>query len=77
MFIIFADMFLVGTAMLTFGMGLYVMFVGTRSMKEKGPWLSGSNLFGLFSMKVISLSSEAFCIWTHIFTNIHKIFVIN
>lgn len=47
------DMFLVGTAMLTFGMGLFVMFVGTRSTKGKGPWLSGSNLFGLFSMKTL------------------------
>ncbi|XP_059281557.1 uncharacterized protein LOC132035301 [Lycium ferocissimum] len=33
------DMFLLGTAMLTFGMGLYVMFVGSRN---KGP---GQNMF--------------------------------
>lgn len=64
MFIIFADMFLVGTAMLTFAMGLYVMFIGTRSMKEKGPWLSGSNLFGLFCMKV---NFQKLFIFGHIF----------
>ena len=51
-FIILADMFLVGTAMLIFGMGLYVMFVGTKTMKEKGSGLSGSNFFGLFYLKV-------------------------
>ncbi|KAF8410609.1 hypothetical protein HHK36_003141 [Tetracentron sinense] len=46
------DMFLVGTAMLMFGMGLYVMFVGTKNMKgENGKWLSESNLFGLFYLK--------------------------
>lgn len=44
------DMFLVGTAMLMFGVGLYTMFVGSKSVKEKG--LVGSNLFGLFQMKV-------------------------
>ncbi|KAK4352027.1 hypothetical protein RND71_027545 [Anisodus tanguticus] len=33
------DMFLLGTAMLTFGMGLYVMFVGSRNK-----W-SGQNMF--------------------------------
>ncbi|KAJ1395922.1 hypothetical protein SESBI_33008 [Sesbania bispinosa] len=49
------DMFLVGTALLVFGVGLYVMFVGSRTTtstgKEKEPWLSGSNLLGLFHMK--------------------------
>ncbi|KAH7567330.1 hypothetical protein ACOSP7_010837 [Xanthoceras sorbifolium] len=41
------DTFLVGTAMLIFGVGLYTMFVGSR----KGPWLPSSNLFGLFALK--------------------------
>ncbi|KAF8377472.1 hypothetical protein HHK36_030851 [Tetracentron sinense] len=46
------DMFLVGTAMLMFGMGLYVMFVGLKDTKrENGRLLSGSNLFGLFYIK--------------------------
>ncbi|XP_057975514.1 uncharacterized protein LOC131162913 [Malania oleifera] len=47
------DLFLVGTAMLVFGMGLYVMFVGTKSIKEKGPRLPGSNLFGLFYLRTL------------------------
>ena len=37
------DMFLLGTAMLTFGMGLYVMFVGSRN-NVKGDQRSGQNL---------------------------------
>ncbi|KAF9620180.1 hypothetical protein IFM89_010915 [Coptis chinensis] len=48
------DMFLVGSAMLMFGFGLYVMFMGTRNMNSKnGGLLSGSNFFGLFRLKVI------------------------
>ncbi|XP_019445918.1 PREDICTED: uncharacterized protein LOC109349537 [Lupinus angustifolius] len=44
------DMFLVGTALLTFGVSLFVMFVGPRAAeKESLPY--GSNLFGLFYMK--------------------------
>ncbi|XP_030447088.1 uncharacterized protein LOC115670037 isoform X1 [Syzygium oleosum] len=42
------DMFLVGTAMLIFGVSLHVMFVGSQAKRERGPWLSGSNLFGLY-----------------------------
>ncbi|PHU20826.1 hypothetical protein BC332_11977 [Capsicum chinense] len=38
------DMFLLGTAMLTFGMGLYVMFMGSRN-NVKGDQLSCKNLF--------------------------------
>ncbi|KAJ4841062.1 hypothetical protein Tsubulata_023567 [Turnera subulata] len=45
------DMFLVGTALLIFGVGLHVMFVGTKESKDEGVWLPGSNLFGLFSLK--------------------------
>ncbi|XP_021896465.1 uncharacterized protein LOC110813574 isoform X2 [Carica papaya] len=47
------DMFLVGTAMLIFGVGIHVMFVGSRNMKQKLPWLPHSNLFGLFSLKTL------------------------
>ncbi|CAL0312215.1 unnamed protein product [Lupinus luteus] len=44
------DMFLIGTALLIFGVSLYVMFVGPRAAeKESLPY--GSNLFGLFYMK--------------------------
>ncbi|KAH0684924.1 hypothetical protein KY285_021528 [Solanum tuberosum] len=40
------DMFLLGTAMLTFGMGLYVMFVGSRNINVKGDdQMSGKNLY--------------------------------
>ncbi|MCL7040307.1 hypothetical protein MKW94_001118 [Papaver nudicaule] len=46
------DMFLLGSALLIFGMGLYVMFVGSRTVnKENGILISGSNLFGLFHRK--------------------------
>ncbi|XP_059637377.1 uncharacterized protein LOC132279419 [Cornus florida] len=44
------DMFLLGTAMLIFGIGLHVMFVGS---KGKGTQLPGSNLFGLFYLKTL------------------------
>ncbi|GFY86126.1 hypothetical protein Acr_04g0008640 [Actinidia rufa] len=44
------DMFLIGTAMLVFGMGLHFMFVGS---KGKGSQLHGSNLFGLFNLKTL------------------------
>ena len=46
-------MFLVGTALVVFGVGLFAMFVGSEKMTEKNQrWVSGSNLFGLFYMKV-------------------------
>ncbi|XP_016503991.2 uncharacterized protein LOC107822011 [Nicotiana tabacum] len=38
------DMFILGTAMLTFGMGLYVMFVGSRNINVKGDQGTGKNL---------------------------------
>ena len=47
-----ADSFLVGTAMLIFGVGLYVMFVGSKNPKDEALSLPDSNLFGLFSLKV-------------------------
>ncbi|KAI3684795.1 hypothetical protein L6452_34021 [Arctium lappa] len=42
------DMFLVGTAMLVFGMGLHVMFVGSQGSKSQ---FSSSNFFGIFYLK--------------------------
>ncbi|XP_024972026.1 uncharacterized protein LOC112510904 [Cynara cardunculus var. scolymus] len=42
------DMFLVGTAMLVFGMGLHVMFVGSQGSKSQ---LHSSNFFGIFHLK--------------------------
>ncbi|XP_043709032.1 uncharacterized protein LOC122658186 [Telopea speciosissima] len=48
------DMFLVGTAMLIFGMGLYVLFVGSNYTKMKGTGLiPRSNFFGLFQLKML------------------------
>ncbi|KAI3726719.1 hypothetical protein L1987_66521 [Smallanthus sonchifolius] len=43
------DMFLIGTAMLTFGTALHVMFVGSQA--SKGRPIPSSNLFGLFHLK--------------------------
>nr|KYP72428.1 hypothetical protein KK1_005016 [Cajanus cajan] len=47
------DAFLIGTAFFIFGVGMYVMFVGssTSTSKETEPHLCGSNLLGLFYMK--------------------------
>ncbi|KAL4584384.1 hypothetical protein LXL04_008984 [Taraxacum kok-saghyz] len=45
------DMFLVGTAMLTFGMGLHVMFVGSQASRDNGSTIPSSNFFGLFPLK--------------------------
>ncbi|XP_050364753.1 uncharacterized protein LOC126783343 [Argentina anserina] len=45
------DMFLVGTAMLIFGVGMYAMFMGSKAVDNKGPRFTESNLFGLFYMK--------------------------
>ncbi|GJY29165.1 hypothetical protein Tco_0404932 [Tanacetum coccineum] len=42
-----------GTAMLTFGMGLHLMFVGSRASKGKGLPIPPSNFFGLFYLKEI------------------------
>nr|XP_043618287.1 uncharacterized protein LOC122590014 [Erigeron canadensis] len=47
------DMFLVGTAMLTFGMGMHVMFVASRTSKGNTLPIPPSNLFGLFYLKEI------------------------
>ncbi|XWS24309.1 hypothetical protein CRYUN_Cryun28dG0090200 [Craigia yunnanensis] len=52
------DMFLVGTAMLIFGMGLYMMFVGSKTTKGGVPSLPRSNLFGLFPLKTLPACVE-------------------
>ncbi|KAJ0437272.1 hypothetical protein HanHA300_Chr16g0600131 [Helianthus annuus] len=51
-FCVYIDMFLVGTAMLTFGMALHVMFIGSRAAKGNGSLIPPSNFFGLFYLKV-------------------------
>ena len=60
------DMFLVGTAMLVFGVGLYAMFMGSKAVNDKGPRFTDSNLFGLFYMKV--RTSQSF--FLHMLTGI-------
>ncbi|CAN1273657.1 hypothetical protein LINPERPRIM_LOCUS15144 [Linum perenne] len=49
------DMFLVGTAMLVFGVGLHAMFVGSKNSEgdKKQIWLPASHLFGLFHLKYL------------------------
>uniref|UniRef100_A0A7N0TBI8 Uncharacterized protein n=1 Tax=Kalanchoe fedtschenkoi TaxID=63787 RepID=A0A7N0TBI8_KALFE len=62
-------MFLVGTAMLMFGMGLYAMFVGSKHVKEGALHLPRSNLFGLFRFRVSSsLTEEEAQSFTFLFT---------
>ncbi|MFS7999043.1 hypothetical protein Hanom_Chr12g01161341 [Helianthus anomalus] len=51
LFCVYIDMFLVGTAMLTFGMALHVMFIGSRAAKGNGSLIPPSNFFGLFYLK--------------------------
>ncbi|KAK4434475.1 hypothetical protein Salat_0610300 [Sesamum alatum] len=45
------DMFLVGTAMLIFGVALHVMFVGQQNLKGKGSQHSGSALSRNFNLE--------------------------
>ncbi|XP_042493334.1 uncharacterized protein LOC122072958 [Macadamia integrifolia] len=48
------DMFLLGTAMLIFGTGLYVFFVGSKFMKRGSTRLiPQSNFFGLFHLHML------------------------
>ncbi|KAF0915296.1 hypothetical protein E2562_035331 [Oryza meyeriana var. granulata] len=45
------DMFLIGTALLTFGMGMYIMFYGSQSIHKPGMQVDNSHL-GSFNLKV-------------------------
>ncbi|KAL2459102.1 uncharacterized protein Fot_55120 [Forsythia ovata] len=47
------DVFLLGTAMLIFGMSLYVIFVGTKNLKGKGSQHIRPSLFGNFNVETI------------------------
>ncbi|XP_062212358.1 uncharacterized protein LOC133913269 [Phragmites australis] len=44
------DMFLIGTALLTFGMGMYIMFYGSQSVQKPGRHINTSHL-GAFNLK--------------------------
>lgn len=54
-FIVHPDVYLLGTVMLVFGMGLYELFVSnlgsSSSLPDQNP-SDRSNLFGLFTLKV-------------------------
>ena len=59
---VFTDTYLMGTVMLIFGMGLYELFVSTLEVggdgcEEVRSPVCGSNLFGLFRMRVIFLGT--------------------
>jgi hypothetical protein len=47
-------MFLIGTALLTFGMGMYIMFYGSRSIQNPGMQGDNSHL-GSFNLKVTEI----------------------
>ncbi len=61
--------------MLIFGTSLYVMFVGTKTVKGKGPLLSGSNFFGLFYVKVTFNSFKLYICFTKINISLGKALV--
>ena len=46
-----SDMFLIGTALLTFGMGMYTMFYGSQSIQQQARHVDTSHL-GAFNLKV-------------------------
>lgn len=53
-----ADVYLAGTVMLIFGMGLYGLFISNvpvDSHPSEDRALKGSSLFGMFALKVICL----------------------
>ncbi|URE15942.1 Uncharacterized protein family, UPF0114 [Musa troglodytarum] len=52
------DMFLVGTALLTFGISLYVMFASSEEMKQKRGWRTAKSCFGSFNLKKLADSME-------------------
>ncbi|THU59274.1 hypothetical protein C4D60_Mb07t00400 [Musa balbisiana] len=52
------DMFLVGTALLTFGISLYVMFASSEEMKQKRGWQTAKSCFGSFNLKKLADSME-------------------
>jgi uncharacterized membrane protein YqhA len=45
-----ADVYLIGTVMLVFGMGLYELFICNFDIAKTSPY--GSNLLGLFRLPV-------------------------
>uniref|UniRef100_A0A1D1YQI8 UPF0271 protein BCAH187_A3118 n=1 Tax=Anthurium amnicola TaxID=1678845 RepID=A0A1D1YQI8_9ARAE len=57
------DMFLVGSAMLDFGMGLYTMFIGSRAITRYNKWLiANSSVARVFKQKKLLSCMEMQCI---------------
>jgi hypothetical protein len=59
-----ADVYLAGTVMLIFGMGLYGLFISNVSPdvpSNVDRALKGSSLFGMFALKVILFPFEQNC----------------
>lgn len=59
-----SDVYLLGTVMLVFGMGLYELFVSNLDTSKtlsdkKSPYMS--NLFGLFTLKVSLITFHSLC----------------
>ncbi|XP_038976164.1 uncharacterized protein LOC120107081, partial [Phoenix dactylifera] len=52
------DTFLVGTALLTFGMGLYVMFSGSADTKQNRGWQIAESSLGSFNLQMLAKSME-------------------
>jgi hypothetical protein len=56
-----ADVYLAGTVMLIFGMGLYGLFISNASndlSSGSDRALQGSSLFGMFALKVIPIPAK-------------------
>lgn len=64
---IYLDVYLLGTVMLVFGMGLYELFISNldkAKSSQDGSITYRSNLFGLFTLKVRLFSSEIISFYT-------------
>lgn len=70
-----ADVYLAGTVMLIFGMGLYGLFIsntppGVPADVDRA--LKGSSLFGMFALKVVTIPLEVTIIYK--FLDVPKVF---
>lgn len=55
-----ADIYLAGTVMFVFGMGLYGLFISNVSHGDVDHAVKNSSLFGMFALKVSSSSSYSY-----------------
>lgn len=64
----FSDVYLAGTVMLIFGMGLYGLFISNVNPDVAPDFdraLKGSSLFGMFALKVLWLFHSTFLLYMH------------